>query len=112
MTVSALPALMKMKSGTLLDELGAKIATVSSAVGIFQKPGEVILKIKISPYKNNGARLAEQPLVFESEVVMKEPQPERHADLFWPDEDGNPHSKPQRQGELDVTTPRVVAHKE
>jgi hypothetical protein len=106
---SAMPILMAMKGGSLLDELGAKIAAVSSTVNLLNKPGEVTLKIKISPYKQGGAKLVEQPLVYEVGVTVKEPDPDRHADLYWLDDDGYPQTQPVRQEKIDFG-PRVVAH--
>lgn len=77
--------LHEQRRGLLHDELGEKLAEVVAAVNEYGKPGELFLKLRISPATKHG----EGVVVVADQVGVKKPEAPRPESVFYIDADSN-----------------------
>lgn len=76
--------LRDIRKGRVVDDASDKLAEVVRAVLDTEKPGEVIIKLKITPQgKGDNA------LIVSSKVEAKIPQPDLPDAIFFADTDGD-----------------------
>jgi hypothetical protein len=92
------------RGGALHSELGEKLAELSVACLDNEKGGTLTVTIKVKPAKVDGA------LIFEDEVKVKVPEPDRGGAIWFPDSNGNLSRRDPRQPELPGV--RVVGNEE
>lgn len=83
--------------GTVDDEMTMAIAEVTEAVAHHDKPGTVVLKLKIEPAGNGGRTVATS-----CTVDAKPPQPGAEQSIFYVGEGGSLHRDDPYQTRLDV----------
>ena len=89
--------------GTVDDEMTMAIAEVTEAVAHHDKPGTVVLKLKIEPAGNGGRTVATSCV-----VEAKPPQPGAEQSIFYVGEGGSLHRDDPYQTRLDVGDVRRV----
>lgn len=95
----ALETLSELDEGRFMDKLAVKIHDAVSAVTAFGKPATIKVEITIDTLKKN---IVEPVITMEADISSKLPKPESPKALFFVDSDGNPTTKQQRQGGLDL----------
>lgn len=92
--------------GTVNDQLTAGLAQVAEAVGHLEKPGELVLKVRIEPTGSGGRTVATR-----CTVVTKPPAAAAEASIFYVGEGGeltreDPYRRPLFEDEP-VNEPRM-----
>lgn len=86
--------LQEQRNGSLHAELSEALGEVVAACGEHGKAGSVTLKLSVKPNKDGATFLVTDT------VVMKKPDGDRPAALFFADDEGNLSRNPPRQTEL------------
>lgn len=94
----ALDTLRELDEGRFLDKLAVAIHDAVSASTVLNKPSKVVVTLEIDMLSKPG--MVEPVITMESDVTTKLPKPDAPKALFFVDNDGNPTTKQQRQGDL------------
>lgn len=73
--------LSSVRKGALVNELTEKLAEVVAAVMQFEKPGELVLKLKVKP---ENAEM----VILSDEITTKTPEADRPPTWFFANDDG------------------------
>lgn len=101
---SAMTILPELREGQVITQLSAAIHDALAAVKEHNKGAEVVLRIRIDPFKAT-AKLVEPAVTITADVDSKLPKEVPPSTLFFISDDGNPERNPQRQQTMfrDVT---------
>lgn len=87
-----------MKRGAVLNDLDDTLKEVVTAINLTNKPGAIILKLKIVP---EGKSDSESPIyAITEDISVKKPRKSRGVAKFFGDEDGNLMRNDPKQEEL------------
>lgn len=73
--------LSSVRKGALVNELTEKLAEVVAAVMQYEKPGELVLKLKVKP---ENAEM----VILSDEITVKAPEADRPPTWFFATDDG------------------------
>lgn len=87
-----------MKRGAVLNDLDDTLKEVVTAINLTNKPGAIVLKLKIVP---EGKSDSESPIyAITEDISVKKPRKSRGVAKFFGDEDGNLMRNDPKQEEL------------
>lgn len=92
-----------IRKGALINELTERLAEVVAAVVMFEKPGELTLKLKVKP---ENAEM----VVIHDELVLKVPEADRTPTWFFATDDGG--LTRENPDQPDLPFPRPVPNAE
>jgi hypothetical protein len=75
--------IQEQRQGALHSELSDAIADLSQAVLAVEKPGKLVLTLKVVPSKDG------QTIIISDDLKLTIPEPARGAGIFFVDADGN-----------------------
>lgn len=97
----ALETLRELDERRFLDKLALEIRQCTDAVRALNKPGEIVIKLKVESLTQKG--LTEPAITISAEITAKPPRPDSPKALFFVDDEGNPTRQQQRQRGLGLT---------
>jgi hypothetical protein len=89
--------------GTLDDELTAALAEVVEAVAHLEKPGKIVLELKVDVAGSGG-----RTVVTSGKVTTKPPEPAAEVSLFYVGEGGSLHREDPFQTRMPVGDARRI----
>lgn len=84
-----------IRKGALVNELTEQLAAIVAGVMQFEKPGELVLKLKVKPAAENS-----EMVVIEDSLAAKVPEADRPPTWFFATEDGGLTRKSPTQDDL------------
>lgn len=100
--------LHEQRRGACHTDLSAALAEVAAAVVEHNKRGQITLTLKVEPMSDGMVQIID-------DVVVKVPQGEKPASMFWVDENGNVQRSNPAQPELPLSavreTPEAAARR-
>jgi len=93
-----LTVLSELQGGGTANDLHAALAELIAAVQVVGKPGKLVLTLTVTPKSNSPQ------LLFEDDIKMAPPKPERETTILYADEHGHISRRDPRQPKLEGLT--------